>query len=214
MEFTMQKYLLAESLIKEVVAFKPIYVDMANGDVIAGLLLSQIAYWNLPTKEGKQKLKVKSKGHYWLAKLRTDWYDEIRISPKQYDRAIMVLSDLKIVEVKNSLFNAKKTPFIRLLDGFYELFQKELSNNGISIELIINELKKLPYKEYLKSSHWKETRKRMFILYNHKCGICDSKTKLNVHHKNYTNKGCEKSEDLIVLCQSCHAKFHDKVYEE
>jgi len=46
------------------------------------------------------------------------------------------------------------------------------------------------------------------------CEICGEKSKklLNVHHKNYDNKGNELFHltDLVVLCFNCHHKFHEK----
>jgi len=61
------------------------YIDIAE-DIIAGLLLSQIVYWYLPSKQdGKPKLRVKKDGEYWLAKNRvTTGGDECRIKPRQF----------------------------------------------------------------------------------------------------------------------------------
>ena len=96
------------------VNFEMTYVDIAQGDVIAGLLLSQIIYWFSPTKEGRNKTKVVYKGRRAIAKGRDEWYDEIRVSARQYDRAIGILKDVGVVSVENSMFNARRTPFIML----------------------------------------------------------------------------------------------------
>jgi len=74
----------------------------------------------------------------------------------------------------------------------------------------INDLKTMPYKEYLETKHWEITRKRILEKANYKCQLCSSKKNLNVHHNTYKNRGQEKDEDLIVLCKKCHTKFHDK----
>ncbi|MGR5866411.1 hypothetical protein ACT7DZ_28635 [Bacillus cereus] len=71
------------------------YVDI-TGDLIAGILLGQIVYWYLPNEQGKSKLKVKKNGEFWLAKSREDWGDEIRITPKQYDRAIKKINRKRV----------------------------------------------------------------------------------------------------------------------
>jgi len=71
-----------------------------------------------------------------------------------------------------------------------------------------NELKLLKYNDYLKTAHWKKIKKQIRKKYNNQCQICNSKNKLNVHHKTYERKGEELEEDLILLCQSCHKKFH------
>ena len=109
------------------VNFEMTYVDIAQGDVIAGLLLSQIIYWFSPTKEGRNKTKVVYNGRRAIAKGRDEWYDEIRVSARQYDRAIGILKDVGVVSVENSMFNARRTPFIMLNESkFLELYNQEL----------------------------------------------------------------------------------------
>lgn len=66
------------------------------------------------------------------------------------------------------------------------------------------------YKEYLKSKHWAKVRKLAIKRSGNKCQLCSSKGKLNVHHNNYKNLGKELPTDLIVLCETCHKKFHNK----
>ena len=53
----------------------------------------------------------------------------------------------------------------------------------------------------------------MLGMYPH-CALCHSDNRLNVHHNNYKNKGAETHLDLIVLCYSCHAKFHGKDHQD
>jgi len=68
------------------------------------------------------------------------------------------------------------------------------------------------YDEYLSSPEWK-TRRRMKILeVGERCQLCDSDKKpLHVHHRTYDRRGDEHPMDLTVLCEPCHAKYHDKV---
>lgn len=106
-------FLLWEKNSRDTIDFKKIYIDI-TGDLIAGLLLSQIIYWNLPDQNGKSKLKVYKQNKYWLAKQRNDWWEEIRITEKQYDRAIKILKEKQIVEVENTMFDGKRTPHIYL----------------------------------------------------------------------------------------------------
>ena len=68
----------------------------------------------------------------------------------------------------------------------------------------------MPYQEYLQTKHWRNKRYEALKRANHKCQLCGSKENLQVHHNTYDNRGNEKDEDLIVLCEICHAKFHDK----
>jgi hypothetical protein len=120
------QFLWWEKASRDTIDFKKIYVDIA-GDLIAGLLLSQIIYWHLPNDEGKSKLRVFKDGHWWVAKLREDWWNEIRISPKQFDRASGILADKKIIEKRNYMFNRFRTSHVRLLwDQFMKLWNKAL----------------------------------------------------------------------------------------
>ena len=73
------------------------------------------------------------------------------------------------------------------------------------------------YREYLQSDIWKEKRDRAIKRADNKCQLCASNDKvLNVHHNTYENIDLEnnvfneKESDLIVLCGSCHKKFHNK----
>lgn len=75
---------------------KLVYIDL-TGDHNAGLLLSQITYWWSPSSKGLGKLRINRDGRWWIAKRRTDWWDEIRLSPKQYDRAARILREKKMI---------------------------------------------------------------------------------------------------------------------
>lgn len=127
----MNEFLQLKAMEQQRVNFEMTYVDM-TGDLISGLLLSQIVYWFTPTKEGKNKTRVTYKGRKALAKARNEWFDEIRITEKQYDKAIKILETLKIVDVVNSMFNSKRTPFIMLNDDvFLEKYRYNLINTSV-----------------------------------------------------------------------------------
>lgn len=90
------------------------YVDIA-GDLIAGALLGQILYWFGAGKDGKSRARIVKDGFLWIAKTRADWWDEIRISPKQYDRAAKILKDKGFIEIKTFKFNGNPTTHIRIV---------------------------------------------------------------------------------------------------
>jgi len=114
MDDELREFLAWEKTCRSAVDFKPIYVDMA-GDLTAGLMLSQLVYWCLlPDAKGKSRLRVRRDGHKWMAKSRSKWWDEIRLSPKQADRAIKILVSAGLVVRKNSLFNGKRTTLLRI----------------------------------------------------------------------------------------------------
>jgi hypothetical protein len=82
---------------------KRVYVRAA-GDLVSGVLLSQIIYLFLPDEEGRQRggyfVRATNKwrpfvtreGRRWISLERDEWGAECCISPKQFDRACDVLS--------------------------------------------------------------------------------------------------------------------------
>ena len=77
-------------------------------------------------------------------------------------------------------------------------------------DMVIKYIKKMPYKEFLKTPYWKIISE--FQKYNagYECVICGSKNILNVHHTTYKNHGDEIThvEDLITVCRECHKAIH------
>lgn len=68
---------------------------------------------------------------------------------------------------------------------------------------------KAEYAEYLKSPHWVETRRGALERACHRCQLCNTKSRLHVHHRTYERLGHEDATDLTVLCRGCHEKHHD-----
>ena len=119
----MKRFFRWEKASRDTIDFKKIYVDIA-GDILAGLLLSQIIYWHLPDEYGDSKLRVKKEGKMWLAKGRDDWHQEVRLSPKQFDRASDILAKKGIIEKKRFKFNGSPTIHIHLNEEvFLELWK-------------------------------------------------------------------------------------------
>lgn len=73
----------------------------------------------------------------------------------------------------------------------------------------VSALRALPYAEYLKTDHWYFTRRLALERAGHRCQVCNAKSRLEVHHRTYENRGEEPPEDLIVLCDPCHELFHE-----
>jgi hypothetical protein len=137
----LRTFILWESAEKEVVVAKKMYIDVCE-DLIAGILMSQIVYWHLPgQKQGAEetKLKVKKRNaetgeyEFWLAKGRADWYDEIRISPKQFDNAIKKLISKGFVEKKVFRFHNDPMVHVRVIwDVFLQEIEKVLDKKDLS----------------------------------------------------------------------------------
>ena len=68
------------------------------------------------------------------------------------------------------------------------------------------------YKEnYLKSASWVSKRLMVLSRDNHRCSLCSSTDRLNVHHMSgYDKIPHEPLECLVTLCQECHTKEHEK----
>lgn len=117
-----ESFLKWERASKDTIDFKKVYVDMAHGDIIAGLLLSQIVYWHLPSRvSNRTRLRVRKDDHLWLAKGRDDWYEECRITSRQFDRASKILVEAGLIEKKLFKFNGSPTVHVRILqDPFLE----------------------------------------------------------------------------------------------
>lgn len=88
-----------------------IYIDICD-DLVAGTLLDKILCLFSPDTEGSLEIKTFKDGYYWLVKGREDWYEEIRISAKQYDRAIKILKDKGFVEI--AIYKYNGTPMIHI----------------------------------------------------------------------------------------------------
>ena len=98
---------------KELNARRGIFLDLTyidiTGDIICGVLLSQLVYWFSNDDNGKSKLRVRKNGRYWLAKSKSEWYEETRLSRKQIERAEKILKQMGIIEVKVFKFNGNPT---------------------------------------------------------------------------------------------------------
>lgn len=70
----------------------------------------------------------------------------------------------------------------------------------------------MDYELFLKTDYWRCITAFMRYKSNYSCSNCSSNTKLQVHHLSYDNHGEEHNnlQDLMVLCEKCHMKIHNK----
>ena len=71
----------------------------------------------------------------------------------------------------------------------------------------------MTYKEYLQSDTWKEKRKLKLSESGNSCQLCNSQINLHIHHRTYERIFKENLNDLTVLCQICHSRFHETINE-
>ena len=112
-DYYKEKVVRIERNSRDTIDVKRIYVEAA-GDLVTGVLLSQIIYWFLPNDKGQEKLRIEKEGRLWLAKKREDWWQECCISPKQFDRAIQILRDKGFVKTQIFKFIGNPTSHITL----------------------------------------------------------------------------------------------------
>lgn len=98
---------------------RPLFVKLC-GDLATGALLSQLAYWCAPGKNGKSKLTISVDDHLWLAKSREDICAESCITLQQYKRAIKILVDKGFVVTRVKLYGGKVTPHFRIVESAVE----------------------------------------------------------------------------------------------
>jgi hypothetical protein len=103
-----------------------------------------------------------------------------------------------IQEINNSELNIKKPDPFPVPNPEIEKLYKQL----------IEWFTAIPYQEYLQTEHWKHFRDKALLNANNKCQVCNEPHQLQVHHRNYDNRGRETFLDVVVLCRSCHARMH------
>ena len=77
--------------------------------------------------------------------------------------------------------------------------------------ITVDELRALPYPDYLQTTHWQAQRAAALERAGHRCQVCNGAEHLDTHHRTYERLGRELPSDLTVLCRACHARFHDKM---
>lgn len=66
--------------------------------------------------------------------------------------------------------------------------------------------------DYLQTETWKNIRQHILQAANFKCAYCGGFAE-NVHHKKYPDVwGQEHPEDLVPVCEACHAKIHRRKF--
>jgi 5-methylcytosine-specific restriction endonuclease McrA len=63
---------------------------------------------------------------------------------------------------------------------------------------------------YLQSIRWRQIRVDYLRRVGWKCERCHVRASRIVHHLNYDRLYYEQPEDLIALCNECHAAMHDR----
>lgn len=70
------------------------------------------------------------------------------------------------------------------------------------------ELRAMPYGEYLRTPEWSQVRWFALCRDGFSCVFCAAADSLHVHHRRYDNRGAERGDDVVTLCERCHRKHH------
>lgn len=88
--------------------------------------------------------------------------------------------------------------------------------NGYNIDndKVYEYIQELEYEDFIKTPYWQAISLYAKSKAGFKCALCGNTENLRTHHKTYHRHGYEHipkviKEDLIVLCNECHEKFHD-----
>jgi 5-methylcytosine-specific restriction endonuclease McrA len=75
----------------------------------------------------------------------------------------------------------------------------------------------IDYKQYIKSAEWRLKRRELINELGSQYSRCGFSKRylrslgrhLQVHHLHYDTLGCERPEDVMILCNICHKKEHE-----
>lgn len=159
------------------------YIDITD-DLIQGTLLARIIYWFAESKDHKSKVRIYKDGFFWIAKQRKDWWEEIRITERQYDKAIKGLEEKGFVVLAKYKFDSMPTIHIRpnseVINKATEKWKAKLREEVIA-----------DYEEELKKEENGNDIKCKSLGNNTKCnsGITQNETLLTmITNNDYSNK--------------------------
>lgn len=67
------------------------------------------------------------------------------------------------------------------------------------------------YKQYIGSESWRARRRQYFAKFGRDCKGCGEQlSRIHVHHKTYERFGNEDLNDLVSVCEACHAMIHQR----
>lgn len=117
-----------------------IFVDMTGGNFLCAIMLGRIVYWSWP-KRGqpaldaetggiKGKLTVFRDGHWWMARTRTEWYEEVHANHNQINHALRKLERQGLVATRRYKFRGVPTTHVRLLpERFWAAYEAACRTN-------------------------------------------------------------------------------------
>jgi hypothetical protein len=85
------------------------------GTLAVALLLSRIIFWHEQSTSGDIQVSVFRNGFSWIAKNQEQWAADTGLTSNQYRRAVRVLKEKNIIDVKVMKLGGNPTTHLRLL---------------------------------------------------------------------------------------------------
>lgn len=141
--------------------------------------------------------------------------DEARALRKREDETYQTNYDANTKRIIEQYVNKTVNGFLPQ-DELINIW-KDIARSAFDNDKVATAIKALPYKTFLQTPYWKAVSYEVKRSSRFKCCVCGSNKTLSTHHKTYDEHGYEHTyygmRELIVLCQDCHNKFHDKLDE-
>lgn len=89
---------------------------------------------------------------------------------------------------------------------------KQIQYANVNWRIVSDHIKSMDYQSFLQTPYWKAIAAHTKYKAGYRCQLCNSPRRLITHHRNYDIHGFEHAymQDLTVLCDDCHNKFHDR----
>lgn len=69
----------------------------------------------------------------------------------------------------------------------------------------------MTYKEYISSPEWAKLAQEVKRRRKYECALDPTHAgPVEAHHRSYRQLGHEAPEDIILLCEQCHRRFHHR----
>lgn len=122
-------WLMAEAADHDAIKVKRVYIDINEGNLIDGVLFSQIMYWHGINREtGKPRMSIVKDNHLWLAREYSEWYEECRVNYESARASIGRMVKRGLLVKKVYRFNGMATVHIRIDPAAFETAIKAAQN--------------------------------------------------------------------------------------
>jgi hypothetical protein len=123
----MLSFLAQKEVMEDAITVRRVYIDIAGGDLVAGVILSQLVYWHSPRNDHKGiRLQVWHDKKVWLARKSDDWWEDCRVTGRQAKRGLEILAgktkvkgvptiNAPLIETHIYKFNGAPTTHVRIL---------------------------------------------------------------------------------------------------